>query len=103
MIEKTEEKAILIVPIAFTTDHIETLDEIDIEFREYVEEAGKLFSRADCFNLEETFIQLCAKLVQEHMSESYKSSIRPCCENCVGQDCAAMREFFSSCPVHYQD
>ena len=44
MIRKTSEKAILIVPIAFTTDHIETLDEIDIEFREYVEEAGKLFA-----------------------------------------------------------
>ena len=103
VIEKTEEKAILIVPIAFTTDHIETLDEIDIEFREYVEEAGKLFSRADCFNLENTFIHLCSNLVKEHMTESYKSSIRPCCENCVGKDCAAMREFFSSSPIHYQD
>ena len=47
VIERTKEKGILIVPIAFTTDHIETLDEIDIEFREYVEDAGKLFIRAD--------------------------------------------------------
>ncbi len=103
VIERTKEKGILIVPIAFTTDHIETLDEIDIEFREYVEDAGKLFSRADCFNLEDAFIQLCSKLVREHIAVSYESSIRPCCENCVGLDCAAMREFFSSTPVHYQE
>ena len=28
------------VPIAFTSDHIETLFEIDIEYREVAEEAG---------------------------------------------------------------
>ena len=37
VIHLTKRKAILIVPIAFTTDHIETLDEIDIEFREEAE------------------------------------------------------------------
>jgi ferrochelatase len=103
VIQQSNEKAIFIVPVAFTTDHIETLDEIDIEFREYVEEAGKLFCRAECFNLEKSFIDLCAKLVQEHIAESYMSAIRPCCENCVGKDCAAMREYFSSTPVHYQE
>ena len=96
-------RQIFIVPVAFTTDHIETLDEIDIEFREYVEEAGKLFCRAECFNLEKSFIDLCGKLVQEHIAENFKSSIRPCCENCVGTDCAAMREYFSSTPVHYKE
>ena len=30
----------LIVPIAFTSDHIETLSEIDIEFKEVAEKAG---------------------------------------------------------------
>jgi len=103
VIQQSNEKAIFIVPVAFTTDHIETLDEIDIEFREYVEEAGKLFCRAECFNLEKSFIDLCGKLVQEHIAESFKSSIRPCCENCVGKDCAAMREYFSSTPVQYQE
>ncbi len=101
VIAQTKQKAILIVPIAFTTDHIETLDEIDVEFKEYVEEAGKIFARADCFNLDESFIRLCARLVEEHVRDQYQSSIRPCCENCVGQDCAAMRSFFSSSPVHY--
>lgn len=101
VISKTSEKAILIVPIAFTTDHIETLDEIDIEFREYVEEAGKLFCRAECFNLEDSFIQLCVKLIEEHIEGNLLSSIRPCCENCVGNDCASMRSFFSSSPIHY--
>ena len=101
VIEQTKQKAILIVPIAFTTDHIETLDEIDIEFREYVEEAGKYFGRVDCFNLDESFIDLCSKLVTEHIENEFRSSIRPCCINCVGKDCEAMRKFFSSEPVHY--
>lgn len=34
------EKSLLVVPIAFTTDHIETLSEIDIELREEAEKAG---------------------------------------------------------------
>ncbi|MAK46772.1 MAG: ferrochelatase [Opitutae bacterium] len=103
VIENSSEKAILIVPVAFTTDHIETLDEIDIEFREYVEDGKKLFSRADCFNLDDSFIRLCGKLVEEHIAENFNSSIRPCCKNCVGKDCAAMREFFGSKPVRYQE
>jgi ferrochelatase len=31
---------VLVVPIAFTTDHIETLYEIDIEYAEEAKEAG---------------------------------------------------------------
>ena len=37
---KKGEKNVLVVPIAFTTDHIETLHEIDVEFKEVAEQAG---------------------------------------------------------------
>ena len=84
------------VPIAFTTDHIETLDEIDIEFRGYADEVVDHFARVDCFNMEEKFIDLCAKLVIEHIENDFKSSIRPCCVNCEGSDCASMRKYFGS-------
>ena len=100
VIAETTQKAILMVPIAFTTDHIETLDEIDIEFRGYAEEVVDHFARVDCFNLEEKFIDLCVRLVSKHMEEKYNSSIRPCCVNCEGKDCSAMRQFFGSNPVH---
>lgn len=99
VIHATKEKAILIVPIAFTTDHIETLDEIDIEFREEAEKVVDHFARVDCFNLEEQFIDLCVRLVAEHLGNNCKSEIRPCCVNCVGDDCASMRAFFGSSPI----
>ena len=42
------------VPIAFTTDHIETPDEIDIEFRGYAEEVVEHNERVDCFGFGRT-------------------------------------------------
>jgi len=100
VIAETKQKAILMVPIAFTTDHIETLDEIDIEFRGYADEVVDHFARVDCFNMEEKFIDLCAKLVMEHIQDDFISKIRPCCVNCEGTDCASMRKYFRSSPVH---
>ncbi len=103
VIAETKQKAILMVPIAFTTDHIETLDEIDIEFRGYADEVVDHFERVDCFNMEETFIELCSKLVSEHIDRNYDSCIRPCCVNCEGNDCAAMRKYFNSYPISQND
>jgi ferrochelatase len=103
VIAETKQKAILMVPIAFTTDHIETLDEIDIEFRGYADEVVDHFERVDCFNMEEKFIELCSKLVSEHIDSSYNSCIRPCCVNCEGNDCAAMRKYFNSHPISQND
>lgn len=100
VIRETKQKAILMIPIAFTTDHIETLDEIDIEFRGYAEEVVDYFERSDCFNLEEEFIDLCVRLVSEHIDSDYLSEIRPCCVNCEGYDCSAMRQYFRSTPVY---
>lgn len=37
---KRGRKSLVIVPIAFTSDHIETLHELDIEFAEEAEKAG---------------------------------------------------------------
>ena len=100
VIAETKQKAILMVPIAFTTDHIETLDEIDIEFRGYADEVVDYFERVDCFNMEKQFIDLCSRLIIEHIDSEYKSTIRPCCVNCEGTDCAAMRKYFRSSPLH---
>lgn len=44
------------VPIAFTSDHIETLFEIDIEYAEEASEVGiEMFRRAPSLNGSETF------------------------------------------------
>ena len=43
-------KKVLAVPIAFTSDHIETLYEIDIEYAEEAEEVGIQLKRAPSLN-----------------------------------------------------
>ena len=56
----------VIVPIAFTSDHIETLHEIDIELMEEVKHPVKI-KRAESFNDNEEFILGLADLVKEHL------------------------------------
>jgi ferrochelatase len=59
----------VIVPISFISDHIETLYEIDIQFREAAESAGiKNFVRIESFNDDQRFIEFLADLVEEKVS-----------------------------------
>lgn len=56
--------AVLIVPLSFVSDHIETLHEIDIEYREEAHKLGVTdFRRMDSLNSSPTFIQCLAELV----------------------------------------
>lgn len=58
-------QAILMVPISFVSDHIETLHEIDIEYRDHAMEAGiHNFYRAPSLNVDATFIAAMADLVR---------------------------------------
>lgn len=62
-------KNLLVVPLSFVSDHIETLHEIDIE---YAEEAAKLgissFKRVESLNSSPTFIDCLAQLVKDQLS-----------------------------------
>ena len=59
-------KDLLVVPISFVSEHIETLQEIDIEYREVAEEAGiHNFRRVPALNTHPLFIQGMADLVIE--------------------------------------
>merc|ERR1712137_1187921 len=61
-------RSILIVPIAFTTDHIETLSEIDIEFKEVAEKSGvKEFYRAPSLNADPVAIDAFSSIVKDHL------------------------------------
>jgi ferrochelatase len=63
------ETEVVIVPISFISDHIETLYEIDIQFREAAESAGiKNFVRIESFNDDQRFIEFLADLVEEKVS-----------------------------------
>ena len=64
---------LLVVPISFVSEHIETLQEIDIEYREIAEEAGiKNFYRVPALNIHPGFIKSLADLVIESLD------ITPC-------------------------
>ncbi|HBB35316.1 MAG TPA: ferrochelatase [Cyanobacteria bacterium UBA8803] len=57
-------KDLLVVPISFVSEHIETLQEIDIEYRELAEEAGiENFQRVPALNTHPVFIDSLATLV----------------------------------------
>lgn len=64
-------KELLMVPLSFVSDHIETLHEIDIE---YAEEARKLgigdFRRIESLNSSPTFIHCLAELVRSTLQSS---------------------------------
>lgn len=59
-------KDLVVVPISFVSEHIETLQEIDIEYRELAEEAGiENFHRVPALNTHPTFIADLANLVTD--------------------------------------
>ncbi|MCS6846238.1 MAG: ferrochelatase [Anaerolineae bacterium] len=82
-------KNVMVVPIAFTSDHIETLHEIDIEYAELAHEAGIAnFKRAPALNDDPLFVRALAEIVAEHLrvgrlhSSQYKLRC-PGCENAM--------------------
>jgi len=82
-------KNVLVVPIAFTSDHIETLHEIDIEYAELAHEVGIAnFKRVPALNDDPLFIRALAEIVAEHLrngrlhSSQYKLRC-PGCENAM--------------------
>ena len=60
---------ILIAPIAFVSEHIETLVELDIEYREVAEEHGAAsFTTVPALGTDETFINYLSGLVRDAVS-----------------------------------
>ncbi len=64
-------RSIVMVPISFVSDHVETLGEIDIQYRQLAESLGLKFSRTAALNDNESFIcglkKLVIKACQEKM------------------------------------
>ncbi|CAN5706299.1 ferrochelatase [soil metagenome] len=83
-------KNVLVVGIAFTSDHIETLHELDIEYGELAHEHGITnYVRAPAFNDMPLFQDALADIVREHLASG-----EPCtrnyglrCPGCVNPQC----------------
>ncbi len=63
-------KELVVVPISFVSEHIETLEEIDMEYREIAEHAGiETFARVPAPDTDPTFIQALADIVIKALSD----------------------------------
>ncbi|KAK3718517.1 ferrochelatase hem15 [Vermiconidia calcicola] len=92
------QKDLVLVPIAFTSDHIETLFEID---QEVIHEANELGAdgrvrRAESLNGSPTFINALANLAKTHLDAgeicSRQMGLR--CPGCKNEKCLAQKQFF---------
>ncbi len=64
-------KELVVVPISFVSEHIETLQEIDIEYREVAEEVGiETFQRVPALDTHPVFIDSLARLVLESLEKT---------------------------------
>jgi ferrochelatase len=62
---------VLIVPVSFVSDHIETLQEIDFEYRLHAEKVGiPRFERAPSLNDHADFVNALAQLVEHHLTQT---------------------------------
>lgn len=95
---KLGKKHILLVPIAFTSDHIETLYELDIEYMgEIAEKAGiENIIRAESLNDGKLFVNALADIVKNHIEkgESHSNQFILRCPLCVNPVCGQAKEFF---------
>eukprot|EP01116_Phalansterium_solitarium_P013218 TRINITY_DN3040_c0_g1_i3.p1 TRINITY_DN3040_c0_g1~~TRINITY_DN3040_c0_g1_i3.p1 ORF type:complete len:393 (-),score=98.37 TRINITY_DN3040_c0_g1_i3:1340-2518(-) len=88
---------VLVVPVAFTTDHIETLYELDLEYGREARELGLTgYKRVESLNADPDFIQGLATMVDQHLNDGKKHSkqLPLRCPGCTNAVCADMRQFF---------
>lgn len=83
-------KKVLVVGIAFTSDHIETLSEIDIEYGHLARSVGITeFKRAPAFNGDPLFQDALAEIVMDHLQtgEACSSQYGLRCPGCINPEC----------------
>jgi len=88
----------LLIPIAFTSDHIETLYEYDILYAELAKKLNIKLKRVNAFNDDPLFIEALADIVHTHLTKKEKSStqLKLRCAYCVNDDCGPMKQFFTT-------
>lgn len=70
-------KGICVVPVAFVSDHVETLGEVDHEAREFAEELGiRHFEMSEGLNNSPKFISALAQIVMETLKENFAGQMR---------------------------
>jgi ferrochelatase len=87
----------LLIPIAFTSDHIETLYELDKEVIGEDAEGHEGVRRVDSLNDSPVFIEALANIAKAHLESgkacSQQMQLR--CPKCTSERCLASKEFFA--------
>ncbi|MDX2185105.1 MAG: ferrochelatase [Gemmatimonadaceae bacterium] len=81
---------VLVIPIAFTSDHIETLSEVDREYAELAHSLGlRGFRRAPAMNAHPLFLDALADLVLDHLKTgaAHSTRYRERCPGCTNVAC----------------
>ncbi|KAG9240458.1 ferrochelatase [Calycina marina] len=87
---------LILIPVAFTSDHIETLYELD---EEVIGESGHkdTIKRSESLNGSPVFIQALADIAKEHLDSgmacSKQMGLR--CPGCTSERCAESKKFFA--------
>lgn len=88
-------KNLMVTPLGFTSDHIETLHELDIEMMEDIEKEGayEKVGRARSLNDHPLFIRALADIVKEHLEKGEHDSrqVELRCPNCTNEDCETIK------------
>jgi len=75
---------LVVVPISFVSEHIETLEEIDMEYKELALESGiKNWKRCPALNTDARFVQDLADLVVQALHEPVTTVTEACVANAV--------------------
>jgi ferrochelatase len=93
---------VCLVPIAFTSDHIETLYELDIEVQEDAHKLGLNMIRAESLNDSPIFVRAIADLVSGHLDDYDAGKIGPAsrqlmlrCPGCTNAKCGVTKEWLA--------
>lgn len=94
---KKGQKDLVLIPIAFTSDHIETLYELD---KEVIGESGHedTIKRAESLNGSPVFIDALADLAKSHLTggQACSKQMGLRCPNCKSERCLESKKFFAS-------
>lgn len=95
---KQGQKNLLLIPIAFTSDHIETLHEVDLEIIHELGEPG--IKRAESLNGDPLFIETLADIAKSHLEGTERSSKQMAlrCPMCTNERCRGQKVWRS--PLH---
>jgi len=95
-------KKVVLVPIAFTSDHIETLYELDLEYAKEAKEHGIEVHRAESLNDSPVFIRALADMAATHLQDyasgkigatSLQMGLR--CPGCTNATCGQSKSWFA--------